>query len=65
MSRDYSYEPLKVNQWTHLTNFDQHEAKEAGWSQETITACLREIQRREVNPHEPCKEWRRESTFTL
>lgn len=48
MTRDYTIEPLQVTPWTFLGEFDEHEAKRADWSQETIAACLREIQRREL-----------------
>lgn len=51
MTRDYTIQPLKVTPWTFLGDFDEYEAKEAGWSQETITACLQEIQRRELAPN--------------
>ena len=40
-------EPLAINQWTDLDDFDEHEAKAAGWSPATIRAAIAEIQRRE------------------
>lgn len=52
MTRNYTIQPLKVTPWTFLGDFDEHEAKEADWPQELITACLREIQRRELAPNE-------------
>lgn len=49
--RDYSIPPLVIDEWSPLRDFDQYEAKAAGWAPELITAALREIDRREMEPN--------------
>ena len=45
---DYEVEPSRISRWTNLDGFDEYEAKATGWSQEIITAAVREIQRRNL-----------------
>lgn len=54
---NYRIEPLRISRWTNLDSFDEYEAKAAGWSQETITAAIREIQRRELELEEALEAW--------
>jgi len=49
---NYQIEPLHIGRWTDLDDFDEYEAKAIGWSQETITAALREIQCRELDTND-------------
>ena len=49
MAEQHQMAPLEINEWTDLADFDEYEAKAAGWPPELITAAIREIQRRELD----------------
>lgn len=48
--RDYSIIPLEINKYSDLDDFDEYEAKEAGWPPALISAAIHEIHRREMEP---------------
>jgi len=50
---DYTIQPLEINERSELDDFDQAEAREAGWPSELIADALAEIWRRELMPNEP------------
>ena len=54
---NYETEPVSISRWTNLDGFDEYEAKAAGWSQETITAAVREIQRRNLELEKAVEAW--------
>ena len=54
---DYKTEPVCISQWTNLDGFDEYEAKATGWSQEIITAAVREIQRRNLELEKAVEAW--------
>jgi len=47
--QQYASLPAKVDRYTYLLMFDEHEAREAGWSAELIRDSLAEIRRRELS----------------
>jgi len=46
--QQYLMPPSKIDRYTYLLMFDEHEAREAGWRDELIQDALAEIQRREL-----------------
>jgi len=48
---DYSVIPLGVDKYSDLDDFDEYEAKEAGWPLSLISAAVHEIRRREMEPN--------------
>ena len=50
--RDYSIVPLEINEHSDLDDFDEYEAKKAGWPPSLISEAVQEIQRREMEPNE-------------
>lgn len=49
----YDTPPLCINEHTDLADFDEYEAKEAGWPERLIRDALHEIQRREDENYGP------------
>ena len=45
--QQYALLPAKVDRYTYLIMFDEHEAREAGWRDDLIRDALAEIRRRE------------------
>jgi len=45
---DYQTPPLEITRWTSLADFDEYEAKAAGWPESLINDAVREIWRREL-----------------
>jgi hypothetical protein len=47
---NYQTPPLEITEWTSLSDFDEYEAKAAGWPPALIRDAIQEIQRRELKP---------------